>query len=716
LSKPEIDAQVSRNFKFSRIPEIIVVHWAPADPMRLISSLHSRILAVALAPCLAFAGAAALSASDQWSRRAEMGRVGELVGLASRVSAFVHEAQRVRGASSLFLGAKGAQFGPELASQRTRTDAAAASLREALAADDAARAGTGDPAAEHLLQAMDRLADHRRTVDAVSLPPPQAAAFYTGMIGEGLGLVRAMGGAMNEAGIAARANAYAAFLLMKEAAGQERAVASAVYASGTYDLAAARRLVTLAADQATYAGLFRAGSSPTQAAALAATDASEPAREVARLRDGILATGPGEAPAFRDAPRWFKLASQRIDGLKAVEDGLTGDLIAQARSLRDSAERVLWWWIGGGLALLLASVGIAIALGTAISRPLNRVAQALSAIGRGEDDTQEVALPVGGPREMRALTAATFAFRKSVAEGRASAAAQERMSLAHATAQRDAARTLADAFEARIGGIVAAVSASAAQLESSALGMAKAARDTTGLSRAVASASANAAGSADAVAAATEELSVSVREIASQVGTSANLAASAERDADGAAGEVRRLAEAATSIGEIVGMISHVASQTNLLALNATIEAARAGEAGRGFAVVAAEVKALAAQTTQATGDIATKVAEITGATQASVRSIGDITAVVHDLARIGSDIAAMVEEQGAATAEIARTTAQTSEDARAVSGHVAGVDAAAATASQGSDQVLTAASDLSRQAGALREAVNAFLGQVRAA
>ena len=127
-------------------------------------------------------------------------------------------------------------------------------------------------------------------------------------------------------------------------------------------------------------------------------------------------------------------------------------------------------------------------------------------------------------------------------------------------------------------------------------------------------------------------------------------------------------------------------------------------------------MKALAAQTTRATDEIAAKVAEITGATQASVRSIGGITAVVHDLARIGSDIAAMVEEQGAATAEIARTTAQTSEDTRAVSGHVAGVDAAAATASQGSDQVLTAASDLSRQAGALREAVTGFLGQVRAA
>ncbi|TXN60202.1 chemotaxis protein, partial [Methylobacterium sp. WL18] len=102
--------------------------------MAVLSSLRARILAVALAPCLAFAGAAGWAVSDQWARRAEMDRVETLVGLASRISAFVHEAQRERGASSLFLAARGAQFGPELAVQRSRTDAALAGLPDAMAA------------------------------------------------------------------------------------------------------------------------------------------------------------------------------------------------------------------------------------------------------------------------------------------------------------------------------------------------------------------------------------------------------------------------------------------------------------------------------------------------------------------------------------------------------------------------------------------------------
>ena len=683
--------------------------------MTVLSSLRARILAVALAPCLAFAGAAGWAVSDQWARRAEMDRVENLVGLASRISAFVHEAQRERGASSLFLGAKGAQFGPELAAQRSRTDAALAGL------PDAMTAATGfGPAfaarADGLSKALAGLAAQRRAVDALGVSAPQAVSFYTGLIGEGLGVVRAMGGVIGEAGIAGRANAYAAFLALKEAAGQERAAASAVFASGTLDLPATRRLTTLSADQATYGALFRAGASDGQAALLDAAEATEPAREVARLRKAVQETMPGTTLAFRDAPAWFRLATQRIDALKGVEDRLTADLVAAADAVRARADRMLTVWIAGGLALFALSVGFAFWLGTAIARPLVRMARVLTAIGRDEPGAAELAIPAGGPREVRAIAAAAVTFRDSVAERRLARAEQQRLAAENDAAQRAAALSLADSFERQVGGIVEAVSAAAEQLEASAHGMARAAQDTTDLSRAVTGAADSAARSADTVAAATEELTASVREIGVQVGASADLAASATRDADSMAGEVRRLAQAAGNIGAIVAMISDIAGQTNLLALNATIEAARAGEAGRGFAVVASEVKELAGQTAKATEEIAAKVAEITGSTEASVRSIGGITEVIRTLARIGGEIAAMVEQQGAATAEIARTTGQTSQDTRAVSGHIAGVGEAADMASHGSSQVLDAASDLARQASALRGAVGDFLANVRAA
>ncbi|WP_303287966.1 methyl-accepting chemotaxis protein [Marinobacter sp. SS8-8] len=129
----------------------------------------------------------------------------------------------------------------------------------------------------------------------------------------------------------------------------------------------------------------------------------------------------------------------------------------------------------------------------------------------------------------------------------------------------------------------------------------------------------------DTIASASEEMSATSREVASnasgmldQVRMANDRVASGQeltqetrnsmdslsRELKEASHAVGQLTEASRGVTQALSVIGDITEQTNLLALNASIEAARAGEAGRGFAVVADEVRSLALRTKTTTEQI----------------------------------------------------------------------------------------------------------------
>lgn len=201
----------------------------------------------------------------------------------------------------------------------------------------------------------------------------------------------------------------------------------------------------------------------------------------------------------------------------------------------------------------------------------------------------------------------------------------------------------------------------------------------------------------DQVVTAINEMTSSIREVASNaevtskemveseqdarmiedtVGTTMSAVQTLEINMTQAVAVITQLDQGVAGIEDILVTIQDIAEQTNLLALNAAIEAARAGEQGRGFAVVADEVRTLAGRTQQSTGEIREKIewmlqqslqaVEVIEASQRSTRDVSEQTHGVQErfsklmgaisrLNELNMMIATASEQQNATTEEINR-------------------------------------------------------------
>lgn len=386
---------------------------------------------------------------------------------------------------------------------------------------------------------------------------------------------------------------------------------------------------------------------------------------------------------------------------------------AQVKNADDtySSSRMLIMVLLGTAAALCVAMGWLIVSG--VSTPIRAMTGAMGRLAQ-HDLTTDIH---GAERkdEVGQMAKAVQVFKDSMIEA-------DRLKAEQEEAQRAAAKRsalvdqLTRDFDVKVQGVVQGVASQATQMEASAQSMSATAEEATKQASAVAAASEQGAANVQTVASAAEELSSSIAEIGRQVSHSSQIAATAVTEAAKANEMVQGLLNASQKIGEIVALINAIADQTNLLALNATIEAARAGEAGKGFAVVAAEVKNLATQTSKATEEIGTQITSVQGATQNAVNAIASIGKTIGEIDQIATTIAAAVEEQGAATQEIARNVEEAAKGTQEVSSNIGGVTEAANSTGAGANQVLTAARTLSKQSGDMRELVQTFLTQVKAA
>ncbi|MCC6780322.1 MAG: nitrate- and nitrite sensing domain-containing protein [Hyphomicrobiales bacterium] len=424
--------------------------------MRLPSlQLGTKIGFALLVPFLVALGFAGYLLVLSWSTRSEMAVLGRDAAGVSEFSRLVHELQRERGASAVFIGSKGAQLRAELPAQRRLTDerrrsatAFIVGLKTAPISDEYRSAIT---AAEEAVAALD---GKRGQIDALAITATDSNSYFTSTIAKLLTVTSEIAKASNQSEVTVAISGYVSFMQGKERAGQERATGAAGVAAGKFDLAGYVRVLGLRAAQDTYFGVFEDAATPAQREVFRQTMAGPVTDNVTRMRDVIAAGGLSGEMRGLDGKQWFDATTLRIDALKKVEDRIAGDLAALTADVQSKATRALIMLAAVIVPAMTLGVLVVVFIRRGVVRPLRAMTATMGALAAGD---LAVTIPRMESRdEIGQMADAVSVFRDAaVQKARLESDAREQEK--RTAAERDAAmQRMAAEFEASVGDIVKA--------------------------------------------------------------------------------------------------------------------------------------------------------------------------------------------------------------------------------------------------------------------
>ncbi len=730
-------------------------------------SLAGRIGGLAFGPIIALLMLLIFTSYGTYHDYQQNVQIERLAKISILVGNSIHEIQKERGLSAVYIGDKASDDSEKLLkNQWLLTDQSIKSLAAALDADLSAYGQAFVNKAEMASKNIKQVTGVRDFILSVNFraikeevarrnkliyvetmalvplvhPAEEAGVRYAKIEGHLAALVEEMLGLASSAEMSAKLSSLSTLLKIMEMTSNERALIVTAFSDGLFTAETYSEFLRLKGARDTYLTIFHGSATTSNIDVYDSIVVGEAAVNVEDVRIFIADMEGGDmSGSGYTGLVWYDMSTQEINLIKKVEDVVTENVVMDASEKATAAfVKVLMLGVVAVVAALLTLFVFIVS--RSISKPLVLMNEAMLSLADGK---MNVVVPcLGYGSEVGQMASAVDNFKQGLVERfrlEEEAKKSEKMIRQREEEQRIESEKIKQAeqdreletsrlrqiksgkldtriaeFDQSILQKISSFNTAIAEMEEAAVTLSDTAQQTETQSVAAAMGASEASQNVQTVAAASEEMASTIAGINEQMNYSTKITGQAMDTIDSTAKIAIELQSSSQNIGNVIDLINDIAEQTNLLALNATIEAARAGDAGKGFAVVASEVKELSNQTSSATSDISDHIKRLQEISANVVISVEKTRDALKENSEVALNVTGAVEQQALATHEISQNIQQVATGTANASSQITQVQGGAATVLRSSKQVQISSASLAEDSLELKSTIEGFLSDIR--
>ena len=291
---------------------------------------------------------------DQHSQYAnDIERVEKQAQLSIRISALVHELQKERGDSGIYLSSQGSLFSKELNEQREKSDQSFEKLNNFLSHLDRTRYSKSFlRVLDDALLYRNSLEDLRNNIISNRISATEAINYFSTVNCRFLDTIEATAHENPDPELVLDILSYTSFLRGKELVGIERALISATFTQDYFSLNGYQKFIQLVTGQKIYHSEFLRLSTTELKRKFTQITSGSDFEKIHQYRS--IAHKNAVSGVFGvQVADWFTVVTSVIDQLKALEDFITGEFKQKALAKRIKSSDLLTKWY---CAILFISV------------------------------------------------------------------------------------------------------------------------------------------------------------------------------------------------------------------------------------------------------------------------------------------------------------------------------------------------------------------------